>query len=230
MVEGHFWVGVGGAFQEGLWCCAQVVVEEGRDVVAGDLGGAVAVEGFVGKSDAELLGEDREVGERGVARAGDGEPAPPVGEMRPAGVPGFVGAVGSVLRCADDHEGPVEVLGECWEEGAVEVEPGAHARVGVQDLRGAGAADGVADHGDPVRAQRCCAREFVEEEGDVVDAVAHHFRGVVGFAGDAGREAAVGEFGGPGFVVVADGRHGVAAAGEVFGQAGQCGAGMGEAG
>lgn len=53
---------------------------------------------------------------------------------------------------------------------------------------------------------------------------------VVGLAGDAGGEAFVGEFGGAGFVVVSDGGDGVAAAGEVFGEAGEGGAGLGEAG
>ncbi|MEB3370874.1 hypothetical protein [Saccharopolyspora mangrovi] len=71
---------------------------------------------------------------------------------------------------------------------------------------------------------------MVEDEGDVVGAGARDFRHVLGLAGQAWGEAAVGEFGGEGFVVVADGRDGVAAAGEVFAEAGECGAGVGEAG
>lgn len=155
--EGDFGVVGRGAFQQWLRCCAQVLVEEGGDVVAGDLRGAVAVEVFAGQVAAELFEEAREVGERGVIGSCDGEPAPPAGEVGPAGVPGVVDATGAVCGGADEHEGSVEVVGERRGEGSVEVDACGDAGVVVQDLGGAGAAGGVAGHADPVRAQWCSA-------------------------------------------------------------------------
>ncbi|MGH8881427.1 MAG: hypothetical protein ACRD0P_29435 [Stackebrandtia sp.] len=91
-MEPHLRVRRGGALQEWLWDVAQVQIEEGGDVAAGDLDGAGGRQSRSGQAD--VVGDDGEIDEAEVIRAAHGQPAPPSVQAVPQLAPRFVVAAG----------------------------------------------------------------------------------------------------------------------------------------
>jgi len=195
---------------------------------------------------AELIGQQRQVGEAGVDRAGHHEPPLPAGQEFPVPLPGGHGAFASrgvVGSLAQEQKWPGQaVVRDRGDSGAVHVDAGPDAGISQHGGEGGRAADGVAGHRHQGRVDqrgagpcRVRAGQLAEHEGDIRCPACRHLLPEPAAAPgcltrEAGGDPPVGEGRGEALVGVVDPGHDVTVAGQVLGEGGERAAGIGEAG